>query len=166
MKRMHSILLSAFLFLSCNSDESKNRYDNAIQGKVIKIKDGDTIDILFSGKPLTVRFDHIDCPEKKQPFGNAAKQFTAGKCFGQTVTIQNEKKYDRYKRLIGVVITPEGENVNEALVRAGLAWHYKKHSTNSRYAELETTAKKNKVGLWADINAVPPWEWRKPKSLK
>jgi endonuclease YncB( thermonuclease family) len=162
MKIMNLIFLPFLLLLSCNNEKVKTKLEKEIQGKVIKIKDGDTIDILFDGKPLTIRFAHVDCPEKKQPFGTVAKQFTADKCFGQVVTIQNENKYDRNKRLIGVVINEQGENVNKELLKAGLAWHYKKYSTDESYSELEIIAREAKVGLWVDNNVVPPWDWRNP----
>ncbi len=157
---MNLIFLSILLLLSCNDDKVKTKLEKEIQGKVIKIKDGDTIDIFFEGKALTVRFAHVDCPEKKQPFGNVAKKFTADKCFGQIVTVQNENKYDRNRRLIGVVINEQGENVNKELLRAGLAWHYKKYSTDNSYSKLEVIARESKVGLWVDSNAIPPWDWR------
>ncbi len=118
-----------FLLLVSCSNRTKET-ETSIIGKVIAVKDGDTIAILYDGKPLTIRLAHIDCPEKKQPFGTVAKHFTSSKCFGQIVTIQNEKKYDRNKRLIGVVINSYGENVNKELIKAGLAWHYKKYSSD------------------------------------
>ena len=86
MIKKHLLIFLSFFLLSCGNSKEYN-IDGEINGKVIKIKDGDTIDILFNGKPLTIRFAHIDCPEKKQPFGNVAKQFTADKCFGQNLTI-------------------------------------------------------------------------------
>ncbi|TMI65788.1 MAG: nuclease [Bacteroidetes bacterium] len=154
-----------FLFylqlLSC-SNTNEQFINREITGKVIKIKDGDTIDILFNGKPLTIRFAHIDCPEykSKQPFGTNARQFTSDLCFGQTVTIENDQKFDRYKRLIGVVINEKGQNLNKELIKAGLAWHFKKYSNDSSYAELENKARQSKIGLWADSSPTPPWDWR------
>ena len=150
-----------FLFLSCSSEVKE--IENQIRGKVIAVKDGDTIEILFDGKPLTIRFAHIDCPEikKRQPFGQAAKKFTSELCFGQTVTVINQGKYDRYKRLIAVIINEKNENVNKELVKAGLAWHFKKYSTDTTYDRLELIARQNKIGLWTDDNPKPPWDWRK-----
>lgn len=162
MKKVPPILLPFLMLLSCNSKEVKTSLEYEIEGKVIKIRDGDTIEILYDGKPLAIRFAHIDCPEKKQPFGNLAKQFTADKCFGQLVTIQNENKYDRNRRLIGVVINEKGENINKELLKAGLAWHYKKYSIEASYSELETIARKGRVGLWVEDNAIAPWDWRSP----
>ena len=147
MNPFRLILLLCIFFFSCKNI-SKKQSATEITGKVIAVKDGDTIEILFDGKPLTIRFAHIDCPEirKKQPFGTAAKQFTSDHCFGQIVTIQHENKYDRYKRLIGVVMNGKGENVNKALVQAGYAWHYKPYSTDDSYDRLELTARQEKKG--------------------
>jgi len=132
-----------------------------ISGKVISIKDGDTIAILYNNKKLTIRLAHIDCPEKKQPYGLAAKQFVSDKCFGQIVTIQHNNEYDRSKRLIGEVILFGNENLNKELIKAGLAWHFKKYSTDKSYASLEQEARKKRTGLWSEPNPVAPWEWRK-----
>lgn len=160
MIKVHLLIFLSFLLLSCGNNKEYD-FVSRINGKVIKIKDGDTIEILFDGKPLTIRFANIDCPEKRQPFGNIAKQFTAEKCFGQIVVILNNNKFDRNKRLIGVIINEQGENVNKELIKAGLAWHYLKYSTDASYSNLETLARQNKVGLWSDPNPVAPWNWRK-----
>lgn len=43
--------------------------------KVIGIKDGDTVELFMDGTSQVVRLSDIDCPEKKQPYGNNARQF-------------------------------------------------------------------------------------------
>ncbi len=136
-----------------------------ISGKVISVKDGDTIEVLYNGKPLRIRLAHIDCPETRggQPFGKNAKQFTSERCFGQKVTIVNEGKYDRYGRLLAVIINSNNQNVNQELLKAGFAWHYKKYSKDAGYARLEAEARRNKIGIWSEKNPIPPWGWRKPK---
>jgi endonuclease YncB( thermonuclease family) len=141
----------------------QEQYPSGLSGKVISVTDGDTIDILYENKPLRIRLEHIDCPEirKKQPYGAAAKKFTSDKCFGQVVSIKHRNQIDRNKRLIGEVINADGLNVNKALVKAGLAWHFIKYSSNHEYAALEKSARAMKVGLWTDPNPTPPWNWRK-----
>jgi endonuclease YncB( thermonuclease family) len=133
----------------------------SLSGKVIGVKDGDTIDLYYNEKKLTIRLAHIDCPEKKQPYGQVAKQFVSVKCFGQIVTIQHNNEYDRSKRLIGEVILANGQNLNKELVKEGLAWHFKKYSDDRTYAALEQEARKQHIGLWSEPNPVAPWEWRK-----
>ncbi len=112
---------------SINSQTTKNVPTKTKSYKVIGIKDGDTFVVLMNGREQVVRLEHIDCPEKKQAFGTKAKQFTSNLCYGKSVHLQSKNKYDRYKRLIAEVILPNGVNVNKALVKNGLAWHYKKH---------------------------------------
>jgi endonuclease YncB( thermonuclease family) len=129
-------------------------------GKVIGVKDGDTIEVFFEGKGHIVRLLDIDCPEKKQAFGAKAKVFTSDLCFGKEVRVGSFGKQDRYGRILGTVFI-NGKILNEELLKAGLAWHFKKYSTKQYYAELENKARENKVGLWADDNPIAPWDFRK-----
>ncbi len=149
------LLLIPFLF-STNNVTSLSE----VSGKVIAIKDGDTIVILFDKTQITVRLEHIDCPEKNQPFGNVAKKYISKLCFGKQVKIVGKGKKDRNGRLIGEVIV-DTTNINKEMVKAGLAWHFKKYSKDNSYASLETTAKTAKLGLWKDAAPIAPWLWRK-----
>ncbi len=128
--------------------------------KVISIKDGDTIEVLLNGKAQRIRLAHIDCPEKNQPFGTKAKLFTSTKCYGKMVTLMHNRQYDRNKRLIAEVLLPNGDTLNRELMRAGLAWHYKKYSADAVYSFLEQEARNAKKGLWGEKGAVAPWNWR------
>jgi len=137
--------------------------NKTFMAKVIRIMDGDTMEVLYQNTPVKIRLAHIDCPEKRgsQPFGRQAKTALSNLCFAQQVTVYGEK-YDRYKRLIAVVINSKKQVVNQEMIRLGMAWHFKKYSTDALYAQLEITARKNKTGLWQDAHPVAPWEWRKP----
>lgn len=148
-----------------NWNVRQDMYPIDLSGKVIGIIDGDTIDILYLGKPLRIRFSHIDCPEirKKQPYGSAAKKFTSDFCFGQTVRILHHNEMDRSKRLIAELITKDGRNLNQELVKAGLAWHFTRYSNHPEYARLEDQARKERRGLWKEPDPVAPWNWRRPK---
>ena len=42
--------------------------------KIIRVLDGDTIEILHNTHPERVRLSGIDCPEKGQAFGKKARQ--------------------------------------------------------------------------------------------
>ncbi len=116
--------------------------------------------MLHNGKGERIRLHGIDCPEKRQAFGNRAKQFTSGRVFGKTVTV-TVMDVDRYGRTVGEVILPDGKVLNHELVRAGLAWWYRKYAPDDgTLAQLEADARAAKRGLWADAEPVPPWEWR------
>ena len=166
-------IICLLLLLGCDHPESKkyNRFNetttsnvtsNETDGyKVIGIKDGDTFVVLIDGKELVIRLEHIDCPEKKQPFGTKAKQFASDLCFGKNVLLKHNNKYDRNKRLIAEVILINGININKELVSNGLAWHFKKYSDSQEYAELEIDARNKQIGIWSETNPTAPWDWRK-----
>ncbi|MBX3319809.1 MAG: thermonuclease family protein [Nitrospira sp.] len=129
-------------------------------GKVVAVLDGDTIEVLHHGKAERIRLNGVDCPEKKQAFGQKAKQFTSSLVFGKSVMVV-PRDTDRYKRIVGDVFLPDGVNLSYELVRAGLAWWYRKYSDDVLLAVLELEAQLARRGLWADPQPVPPWEWRK-----
>jgi len=89
-----------------------------------------------------------------------AKRFTADFCFGEVVTVVTFDT-DRYGRTVGDVLLRDGRNLNHALVQAGLAWWYRKHSDSPVLERLEKKARKDRIGLWSQANPVPPWEFRK-----
>ena len=102
----------------------------------------------------------IDCPEKRQAFGNRAKQFAPALVFGKTVTV-SVLDVDRYGRTVGEVILPDGRVLNHELVRAGLAWWYRKYAPDDdTLKQLEAEARQAKRGLWVEPNPMPPWAWR------
>ena len=123
------------------------------------VSDGDTITVLHNGKGERIRLHGIDCPEKRQAFGNRAKQFTSNLVFAKTVTVQAVDR-DRYGRTVGVVLLPDGRSLNHELVWGGLAWMYRRYTTDQSLSDLEEEARVARRGLWADAHAVPPWEWR------
>ncbi len=127
--------------------------------KVVGVSDGDTITVLHNGKGERIRLHGIDCPEKRQAFGNRAKQFTSTLVFGKTVTVQVMDR-DRYGRTVGEVLLPDGRSLNHELVRAGLAWMYRRYTNDQSLSDLEEEARVARRGLWAEPRAVPPWEWR------
>ena len=61
------------------------------------------------------------------------------------------------------MVTVKGENINQSLIKAGLAWHFKKYDKNAAWTMLENKAKKEKKGLWVKPGAIAPWQWRDRK---
>ncbi len=136
-------------------------YATDFTGQVVGVVDGDTIDVLHNGKAERVRLYGIDCPEKKQPYGKQAKWSTSDLAIRRTVTVI-VKGRDRYGRTIGEVILPNGWSLNRELVRAGYAWWYFKYAPkNFDLKILQSTSMELKTGLWADVEPVAPWEFRK-----
>ncbi len=131
-------------------------------GKVVKVSDGDTIEVMHQGRAERIRLAEIDCPEKKQPFGKKAKEFTIEMAAGKIVTVEIETK-DRYGQTVGEVILSDGRSLNRELVKAGMAWWYRTYSKDESIGALESDARRLRIGLWQDISPSPPWEYRKGK---
>ena len=136
----------------------------AWSGKVVGVADGDTITVLRDKHPEKIRLYGIDCPEKRQPFGNQAKQFTSDMVFGKTVEIEPVAT-DRYGRTVAFV---QVENVllNEELIKEGLGWVYVRYCKLplcANWQSLELAAQNEKRGLWRDSNHIPPWDFRRQK---
>ncbi|MBK9318395.1 MAG: thermonuclease family protein [Bacteroidetes bacterium] len=72
---------------------------------------------------------------------------------------------DRYGRAIAESFLNDTINLSYQMVKAGFAWQYKKYSKDQKLAELETMARKNRLGLWADENHTPPWELRDDRRI-
>ncbi|MBK6849485.1 MAG: thermonuclease family protein [Proteobacteria bacterium] len=149
-------------------------------GKVVGVSDGDTITVLRDGKPIKVHLHGVDCPEKTEPFGEKAKQFTSKMVFGKVVQLRVVAK-DRDGRMVQVAVETERDpltgwshpsSLNESLVAAGLGRWYREHGPKDRWLEtLEGQARRDKRGLWAEPNATTaPWKGRRarqqlPKSV-
>ncbi len=137
-----------------------------ISGKVVSIADGDTITVLLDETQIKVRFHGIDCPESKQDFGTAAKNFTAEQCFEQVVTVVVTDT-DRYGRKVGLVILDDGRVLNHELVAAGLAHWYRDYAPHDDTLKtLEAEAKAAKRGVWSRPDVVLPQDFRQGKGKK
>ena len=129
--------------------------------KVLKIADGDSFTLIKENRELEIRLYGIDCPERTQPFHAKAKKFTGNMLQSGEIRIEVVDR-DRYGRTVAWVYV-DSLSVNEALVRHGLAWHYKHYSRDRNLAQLEDDAKARNIGLWSDPTSTPPWQFRKRK---
>ena len=128
-------------------------------GKVVAVKDGDTVDVLRYGRAVTVRLHGIDAPEMNQPFGRGAKQAASRYVFGKAARVE-VTDVDRYGRAVGRVEV-QGGSLGQMLVRAGLAWWYRRYAPRDGELErLERQARNARRGLWSRPNPTPPWDWR------
>jgi endonuclease YncB( thermonuclease family) len=128
-------------------------------GKVVGVADFDTITVLRDREQVKVRLAEIGAPEKAQAFGNRSKQSLADLVHSKQVEVK-EQGTDRYGRTIGRIYQ-SGLDVNSEMVRRGMAWVYVKYAKDQGLYALETVAREQRRGLWADKAPVPPWEWRR-----
>jgi endonuclease YncB( thermonuclease family) len=101
-----------------------------MSAKVIGVKDGETVEVPDDHNKTTIlRLAEVDCPEKKQPYGNAAKQFTSNAVYRKTISYIITNK-DQYGRSVAKVYY-RSKYLSSELIKNGLGWQYKKYS-NSR----------------------------------
>lgn len=93
--------------------------------RVVGITDGDTLHVLQDRHEIVSRLQGIDAPEKAQAFGQQAKPALAELAYGEVVTIRDYGP-DLGGRRLAEVIRADGRNVNQELVRLGLAWWFRK----------------------------------------
>ena len=158
------ILLLASLLEACTpkTNFSKGPIEQeTISGKVIGIIDGDTYDLLTpEKKTIRIRTAAIDAPERGMPFYKVSKQFLAKLCFGKTVTLKEDAR-DRYDRIVAFTYLEDSTEVSAEMLKAGMAWHFKKYNTDKYLAQLEIEARKARIGLWVDKHPMEPWRNRK-----
>jgi endonuclease YncB( thermonuclease family) len=98
-------------------------------------------------------------------FGQASKKHLSDLVFDRDVILDCGKT-DKYEREV-CVVTVDGQDANLAQVKAGMAWWYRKYAKEqsatqrSSYEAAEDAAKAGGLGLWKDVDPVPPWEWRR-----
>ena len=150
---------------------SASAQQQTITGKVVGVSDGDTLTVLdASNQQYKIRLEGIDAPESNQDFGSRAKQSLSDLVFGKTVTVESLKK-DKYGRVLGKV-TLGGKNINQEQIDRGMAWFYRAYQAElpanvaAVYELIETRARQEKRGLWADASPIPPWDFRRGKTAK
>ena len=154
MNFIKSVILVALLALPNSETE-----------RVVRVIDGDTIDVLDDAFQKTrIRFHGIDAPENGQPYFQKSKEFLASLVAGKDVSIKHIS-FDRNKRRVGVVSLPGDADltINAQIVKAGFAWVDQRFTSDSTLLALQSKARKDKLGLWADPSPMPPWEFRKLK---
>ena len=126
---------------------------------VLRVIDGDTIEVQVEGTSQRVRLMGVDTPETKHPtrpveyYGPEAAAFTEGHLGGATVGLSVDLTGDRedaYGRLLRYV-TVEGVDFTAALVRDGYARAVQgfRSARRAEFIALEDAARSRRVGVWA-----------------
>ena len=159
---MKLTVLAFILILNCYS-KNNIAVHSEVNGKVVKIVDGDTYDVLLDNLVTKrIRMEGIDAPERGMPFYKVAKDYLGTLCFGKVVRIE-QTSTDRYGRAIAKTFTADGRELGLLMIEAGYAWHFKKYSSEMQLANAEIEARNKRVGLWVDEMPMAPWEWRKKR---
>lgn len=136
----------------------------AFRAVVVKVADGDTVTVMHDGEKQRVRVFGIDAPEHDQPGGTQAKRDMAALVLGKSVEVDpppGKRNYPHsYDRIVAVLTTPEGTDIGWVLLTMGDAWAYDDFHPPRSYDEAMTQAADIHIGLWAQADPIPPWDWR------
>lgn len=136
--------------------------------KVVKIMDGDTVDVRLDGEIETIRFKGVDTPETAgynnpkeykgissqnwkclEKWGYNAKDYVKQRIEDKKVTLSYRKgvlvvERGVFDRLIGKIYVDGSNNsLNRQLVEKGYARSY-----GDYYSDLENKSRQNSIGLW------------------
>jgi micrococcal nuclease len=108
------------------------------EGVVVKVVDGNKINVNSEGMILKIRLYGIDAPEKMkislktgevnkagQPFGEESWKALENKVYHQKVQLEIID-IDRYGRMVAIVWL-RGREINKEMVAEGWAWAYRKY---------------------------------------
>jgi micrococcal nuclease len=129
----------------------------AVAARVVRVVDGDTIEVESGGTTEDVRYIGVDTPESVKPgtpvqcYAKRASHFNGSLVEGRVVRLRfDRERRDDYGRLLAYVYA-DGRFVNAALVRRGFARTLTippNTSHASQFDRLATRAGRAGRGLW------------------
>lgn len=155
---VRTVFLLVFIILAILIGRIYQLKHNPIFSEMVYVKrvvDGDTF---IDSQKRRYRLIGVNTPELKhgktleQPFAKEATTFTKNQIENKSVKLQYTKtKYDRYKRLLVYVYTPEGKMLNRLLLEEGLAEVYRKasHKFKKEFYAIEKDAQDKNKGMWS-----------------
>jgi endonuclease YncB( thermonuclease family) len=135
--------------------------DSAVSATKARVIDGDTLELAGS----VYRIHGIDAPEAGQtcarpgggrwPCGAAAVAALEDLVLGRDIHC-DERGVDAYGRILSVCRVG-GQDIGAALVEAGLAWSFRRYSSD--YDAVEDVARARGAGVW-QARTETPWDYR------
>lgn len=164
-----AILVGIFVFINNSGGKINNLQTNNVDvsakkeiAEVLRIIDGDTIEVSLSGKKETVRLIGIDAPETVDPritvecFGKQASDKAKEILSNKTVTLESDPTQgdrDKYGRFLRYVFL-DGINFNKFMISEGYAHEYTYQNNPYNYQlefiAAEKSARERKKGLWTN----------------
>jgi micrococcal nuclease len=130
--------------------------------QVVKVVDGDTIDVSINGVREKIRIIGLNTPETVDPrkgvecFGREASNFAKQTLSGKTVYLEadpTQAERDKYNRLLRFVFVDGTLDFSLFMIQEGYGYEYTydlPYKYQAAYKKAQEEAKNNKKGLWAD----------------
>lgn len=164
-----AILVGVFVFINNSGGKINNLQTNNVDvsakkeiAEVLRIIDGDTIEVSLSGKKETIRLigiDSLEVLDERKPvqcFGKEASNKAKEVLTGKTITLESDPTQgdrDKYGRLLRYVFLND-LNFNKLMISEGYAHEYTYQNNPYNYQlefiATERSARERKKGLWAN----------------
>ena len=136
-----------------------------LAGVVTRVNDGDSIEVRLDSGAARVRLSAIDTPEHDQPYGaqsSAALKAMLAIDARVELEVVTQDQFQRFVATVWLVAGDRRINVNEAMLRDGHAWAYRRYMKDPKFCDIEAEARDARRGLWAQPVGewVYPPEWR------
>jgi len=130
--------------------------------KVIKVVDGDTVDLEINGETKRLRLIGINTPETVDPrkpiecFGKEASNKTKELLENKSVYIESDssqQNIDKYGRLLRYIYLENGASFNKKMIEDGYAYEYTydiPYKYQKEYKEAQNRAEIGNLGLWKE----------------
>jgi len=131
-----------------------------IEAQVVKVVDGDTIDVMLNGVKERVRLLGVNTPETVDPrkpvqcFGKEASDFTKTHLNSATVYLESDPTQgdrDKYDRLLRYINLADGTSFNLQLISEGYAFEYTydlPYKYQSQFKAAQVKTREGGLGLW------------------
>ncbi len=134
---------------------------------VVRVVDGDTIDVSIDGNIERLRLIGINTPETVDPrkpvecFGVEASNKAKAVLTGKKIVLESDPsqgELDKYNRLLRYVFLEDGTNFNLFMIKEGYAYEYTydvPYKYQSEFKQAQKEAESNKAGLWGAMCSNP-----------
>lgn len=134
---------------------------DTLEAQPVRVIDGDTYEVQAGTDTLTLRLAGVDAPETGQRYGDDATRVARGLIADRqlTVLITDTGYYGRYVARVRI----KGFSLARLLVSRGMAWvspQYCEFDACAKWRDIQARRRSQSMGLWAQAQPVPPWEYR------
>lgn len=149
---------------------------DSFDGRVSAVLEGDMLVVDVPGRgPIKLRLAWIDAPDRAQASGEASRASLGALAFGRDVRIEQAGEgagglWHGVARAAPPdtpcrgADCPKTLDLGMAQIARGMAWHDRRSlgqpaQSLGQYEHAEFQARIRRLGLWAEKNPVPPWQW-------
>jgi micrococcal nuclease len=126
---------------------------------LVNVIDGDTVIIRDNTLTYHLRLLDIDAPERQQAFGIQSRRSLKQLCEHANIAVHLQGR-DLYGRTLGHLYC-NNTDASQSQIKLGMAWFNARYSKRFELDTLQQQAQQQRLGLWQDIQPMPPWQWRK-----